>query len=58
MKKYKIVFELLCSDRQWKETFLDNNGSGFTYKEAEDTLYQLKSDHVCIKRDLRIENME
>ena len=58
IKKYKIVFEILCGDRDWKETFLDNNGSGFTYKEAEDILYQLRTDNVCIKRDLRIENME
>ena len=55
IKKYKIVFEILCGDRDWKETF---NGYGFTYKEAENILYQLKLDNVCIKRNLRIENME
>ena len=58
IEKYKIAFEILCGDRDWKETFLDNNGDGFTYNEAEDILYQLRTDNVCIKRDLRIENME
>ena len=58
IEKYKIAFEILCGDRDWKETFLDNNGDGFTYKEAENILYQLKLDNVCIKRDLRIESME
>lgn len=40
--RYKVEFEFYNELGEWVETFLDNNGEGFTKEDAIDIARQLR----------------
>lgn len=51
MKKYKVQFEFRCadlevSDGKWHKDYLDNNGVGYTFEEAEDVACKLRASII------------
>ena len=52
MKKYRVEFEFMVSeaditDGKWHKDYLDNNGEGFTFDEAERVACDLRGTSVC-----------
>ena len=47
MTRYKITFEYIVndldSDGKWYKDCLDNDGEGFTYDQASDEAFRLRS---------------
>lgn len=56
--KYEVKFQFRNEYGEWVDDYLNNNGKGFTKEDAECVLYHLSVDEVCVKRYLRIEEME
>jgi hypothetical protein len=60
--KYKVVFEFKImdtsiSDGQYHEDYLDNNGEGFTFEEAENVAIHLRMDDVAYYRYVEVVEM-
>lgn len=50
--KYRVNFEFMyiepeISDGKWHQDFLDNNGDGFTFEDAERAAGLLRVSNVC-----------
>lgn len=51
MARYRVDFEFRCidleiSDGKWHKDFLDNNGAGFTFEEAEEVACELRASTI------------
>lgn len=61
MSKYKVVYEFRIidypTDGQWHETFLDNNGEGYDFDEAEYVACQLRASSVADHRNVEVQEV-
>lgn len=62
MKKYRVEFEFKvadvdASDRRWHKDYLDNNGAGFTFEQAELVACDLRAGNVCYHRNVNVVEM-
>ena len=62
MEKYRVVFEFMLddieiSDEAYHKDFLDNNGKGFDFSEAESIACDLRMNEFCDIRNVDIEIM-
>lgn len=63
MNKYKVVFEFMCadadvSDGKWHKDYLDNNGDGFTFEEAEDVASEIRTSTIQYTKWAEVVEME
>ncbi len=63
MKKYKVNYEFMyadadISDGKWHEDYLDNNGAGFTFEEAEDVACKLRASTIADVKWAEVVEME
>lgn len=58
MALYKVTFEFLNGNGEWKPDFLDNNGKGFSLKDATNVAWGIQFDEVCEKRNIMVELMD
>lgn len=63
MKKYKVVFEFMyadadVSDGKWHKDYLDNNGAGFTFEEAEDVASEIRASTIADVKWAEVVEME
>lgn len=57
--KHKVVFDFKVadyevSDGKWHRDFLDNNGAGFTFSDAERVAGELRSNTFAYCRNIEI----
>ena len=46
MERYQVIYTFVNFNGDEKEDFLDNNGQGFTFEEAENVSRKLQRDNV------------
>lgn len=61
--RYKVTFEFMVadaevSDGKWHSDFLDNNGEGMTFEDAERTACELRAQSVTYTRNVDVVEME
>lgn len=61
--RYQVNFEFTIldpeiSDGKWHKDYLNNNGEGFTFEEAEDIACQLRSSDLMPHRNVEVIEME
>ena len=52
IKKYRVEFEFMymepdITDGKWHQDYLDANGEGFTYEEAEHVAQEIRRSSIC-----------
>ena len=62
MEKYRVEFEFMITDPdvtdgKWHKDYLDNNGEGYTFEDAESVACSLRTDTVCCKRWVEVVEM-
>lgn len=60
--KYRVEYEFMNTDMEttdgmYHETYLDNNGEGFTLQDAEDVAFELIQSDVGYCRNIHIVEM-
>lgn len=59
---YRVEFEFMLNDieitdHKWHKDFLDNNGDGFTFEEAERLACELRYDEFFRTRNIDVVEM-
>ena len=61
--RYQVNFEFTIldseiSDGKWHKDYVNNNGAGFTFEEAEDVACQLRVSNLMPHRNVEVIEME
>lgn len=61
--KYRIEFEFMntdveTTDGKWHKDFLDNNGAGFTFEDAEYVACELRASTISYVKWAEVVEME